>query len=876
MSFRPIIAILCVLFILSSCADASNEEAKNNEVREELTSVLIPIGKAGFNKLAENEALEFYMDAATTQFYVKNKLDNETYYSNPENWDTNASIKDDAVKSDLGSVFSLTYYTDAGASFSMNAHRDSVILQQFSILSYPAAPNRITVKYTVGPNAADNILPAVISKEVFDEYVLNSEALTKTERAEILKGYRLLDKSEIMKIESQTNRDAIYKTYPHVDEMPLYEMRATTNNNMKKRLREHILKTELTIEIIEEDLLRIEPAVGDAKKPTFYITVDYVLDGDGLVVTVPRESYESPPKFYLSNIRLLPYFNTIEGVERGMIFVPDGSGAVIDTQKNHPAEFSSLSIPLYGREIVKDMTVQSNTTGIISNSGLFPVYGISNNGGGVFAILEKGDAVARIIANSSTQAMPYNSVYADFNVMASDYLSFGTARLNAFSYVFPKSPIEDDLRVRYSFLSGENADYNGMAKTYRDYLERNGTIKRLSEDEAYPLLIEFVGGLVKKQSVLGVMTDRVLPLTSYTDALDITKELLDDGVSAKALTVRYNAWSNKGYFNTSYENIRLDGTLGGKSTFNRLTEFMNESGIDFYPDINLMYVGKDSLFDGFTPSGNASRTIISQVATVSMMNAIRMTSYTDWGTRYILSPAYTEKIVRQSLSDAEKLNIKAVSFGEYGRQLQSDYKKKNLITRDTAMKMAVDNLAYAKESGFNVMLEGAAPAYLPHTDFIAKMPTSDSLFKATDYSVPFTQIVLHGYVSYGGESRNLAADTKRELLQAAEGGAALSYTWIAAPDSVLINTELADVFYSANYKNWYADAIENYEKFNAVFDKLHTETIENHEILEGGLTKTTYESGNAVIVNFSDSAKTVDGETVPAYDFILVKGGGEN
>ncbi|MDR1640697.1 MAG: DUF5696 domain-containing protein [Clostridiales bacterium] len=853
---------------LAACAKTELQDAAASTSLQESLAYEVSDFTDEYKLFAQNDYLEFFLNAATTEFFVKNKKDGEIYHSNPQDWSSNPAILDDAVKSEIASVFSLTYYNDAGNSFSMSAHRDSVILQQFKILTYPDDPCRVSVKYVVGDDTSDNILPVVITQETFEKYTLDSEGITKSERAEILKGYRLLNEKEISKIESQTNRDRIYQLYPHVNEMPIYEMRQTTNNNMKKRLKEHVQKTELTLELIEEDLARIEPFESSAKKPTFMVTIDYALDGPELVASIPSASYESPANFYLSNIQLLPYFNALSG--DGIIFVPDGSGAVIDVSKPHAPEFSSLSLPLYGREIVKDMTVQSNTTGIISNFALFPVYGISSDRGGLFCVLEKGDAVASITANSASVG-GYSKVYADFNVWPNDYLSFGTARLTAFSYIFPRRPISSDLRVRYMFLESVNSGYLGMAKVYQEYLSRSGFIKRLPEDEPYPLLIEFVGGVAKNQSVLGVMSDRVLPLTSYADALAITQDLLDSGVPESSLNIRYNAWSNKGYFNTSYESIRLDGSLGGKSGFGKLSGFLRDHGIGFYPDINLMYVGKDILFDGFGPSRNASRTIVSEIATTAMINPIRMASYTDRGKRYVLSPLHAGKVLRGSLEDAKDLNLTSVSLGEYGRQLQSDYKKKSLVTRAEALDLAIGNLDYARDSGFGILLEGAGAPFLPFADFIAKMPLSNSLFKATDYSVPFMQIVLHGYANYSGESRNLAADTQRGLLEAAEGGAGLSYTWIAAPDSILINTELADVFYSANYKNSWNDALLSFKKFYGTFSGLHARLIVNHEILADGLARTTYDNGSAVIVNFSGEERVVDGALVPANDFVFIE-----
>lgn len=856
--------VLAGLLLACLCAGASPAVA--GETAALSVDIAAIAAQAGMAVMMESDALAFCMDAATTQFMIIQKDTGTVFRSNPVDWDSNPVMRDDVLVSDLGSIFLLTYYDEASGSYTMNTHRDSVILEQFDIEQ--VSPATTAVHYIVGPDESDGILPNVVLEETFAQYVFDSEALTDIEKMEIKKSYRLLNETEIMKIKSQTDRDKIYAMYPHVREEPVYELRTTTNNVTKKRLKEYMLRTELTLDILAADLERIEPEEGSAKKPTFYITVEYTLDGGDLLVRIPSESFASPEHFYLSNIQLLKYFGTVPIGDTGEIFIPDGSGAIIRTENLKPAGMTSLSLSVYGSELVKDMSLAANTSGIVTNPCLMPVYGISSEMGGLFAVIEKGEAIASILTNSATQAFAYNCVSPSFTVLPRDYVSFGSTRRVSFSYIFPKTPVSEDIQIRYMTLPAGESGYVDMAKAYRGYMQANGTLTPLPEGSAYPMLVEFFGGIIKKQSVFGVPVNRVLPLTPYADVQSITGMLLDDGI--EGLRVRMNAWSNDGYQGTYNKSLTPIGTLGGRKDFVTLTAYMQANGVPFYPDIDLLYVGEDRLLDGFRPSAQASRTIVQKTATANHFDPVTNTS-TQREKSYLISPAQTLATLQGALSDAQRLGISAVSLGEYGQVVASDYRRGKEVMRTDALQMGREYLAQLKADGYGLLLDGGLAAYLSGADFLANVPLSDSMFKAVDHSVPFLSIVLHGFVNYTGISRNNADDMQRALLLTAESGAGLGYTWMSAEESLLVNTMAADMFYSANYRSWYDDAVAQYARYARVFGPLQGQTIEDHILHTDTLRETVYEGGGRVLVNYGTEAARVGGVTVPAGDFVYVE-----
>lgn len=78
------------------------------------------------------------------------------------------------------------------------------------------------------------------------------------------------------------------------------------------------------------------------------------------------------------------------------------------------------------------------------------------------------------------------------------------------------------------------------------------------------------------------------------------------------------------------------------------------------------------------------------------------------------------------------------------------------------------------------MVSGGNAYLFPYARHIVQAPMSDSGFHITDESVPFYQIVLHGYVDYAGMPYNLAQEVElREyVLQCLEYGSNVYFTWI--------------------------------------------------------------------------------------------------
>ena len=81
--------------------------------------------------------------------------------------------------------------------------------------------------------------------------------------------------------------------------------------------------------------------------------------------------------------------------------------------------------------------------------------------------------------------------------------------------------------------------------------------------------------------MLGIPVTLKQPVTKYDEALEILTELKNKGV--EDMVVSYNGWTNDGIRRKVDTGASPSGTLGGKSSFNKLTDFIGENGFEFYP-----------------------------------------------------------------------------------------------------------------------------------------------------------------------------------------------------------------------------------------------------------------------------------------------------
>ena len=134
--------------------------------------------------------------------------------------------------------------------------------------------------------------------------------------------------------------------------------------------------------------------------------------------------------------------------------------------------------------------------------------------------------------------------------------------------------LHSDLQVRYCLLSGEDANYSGMANAYRDYLLENELVQKM--DCSYNTRIDFLG--VEQEEFMMGTTD--VAMTTVSQLEDILEMLRQDGVQ-NVISI-YKGWQKGGLYDLPIESYRVDGSLGTTRALTELIKREAENGYQIY------------------------------------------------------------------------------------------------------------------------------------------------------------------------------------------------------------------------------------------------------------------------------------------------------
>lgn len=346
------------------------------------------------------------------------------------------------------------------------------------------------------------------------------------------------------------------------------------------------------------------------------IPVSVVLDGDKVRVRVHTdeinetlEDADDLKDYKLITMNLVQAFGAGRADEEGYLFVPDGSGAVINFN-NGKTSTTVYNSKVYGT----DLAVSKPTMGRKDEQVYLPVLGIVKNIGGkneaMLGVVTEGDAYAMVNASVNGQATTsINSAWFSFEFRATDTYTMGTKTPLT---VFQSGDVRiDDIEVCYHIMSGDELGVADLAETYRNYLINEKGLKNQSMENSNALYVTTVGGTVKKQSVLGFPVNMQTVATSYSQAQEILEKLTALGVDDIKLI--YNDFNDTGVRGRVSTGVDYSGKLGGKNDFKALYDYCNGKGYTVYPGVDFMEYKESGA--GYSFTLNSSKRITNAYAT---------------------------------------------------------------------------------------------------------------------------------------------------------------------------------------------------------------------------------------------------------------------
>jgi hypothetical protein len=798
----------------------------------------------------QNNYLELRFLPKTAEVLLREKASGMVWRSNPEDA-ANDAVADSVTKQLMLSQFSVLYSDEAGVGMTLSSSRYSV---EKGMYEYALVEGGLEVSYTVGNIARTFILPPAAPESRMLEFL---EKMPAADRRKVDASYRLYD---INKLRANDDKNALLAAYPGIEDEPVYVLRDNTQDYMKTQIEDFFAAAGYTMEDYDDDVRRYNPAAA-AEKPVFNVTLRYELDGNSLLVSVPFAKVAYRKSYPITQIQLLPFFGAGGLDDNGYLFVPDGSGALINFNNGKQGQnFYSTNVYGWDEGLVRDAVISDN-------KAPFPVFGIQKNGAALMCVIEEGASYAGVRADVSGRNCSWNSVSGQFTLVHGAQMDIG-GRSDKSVYLY-EARLPAGERIAERFIPCAQDNYVGMAKEYRAYLQKNNPGLTAGVSSGVPVAVEIVGAVNKIQHRLGFPLDLPLKLTSYKEAAAMVNDFARFGW--KDAQIKLIGWFNKSVDHSVPSKIKLIGDLGSKKDFKNLAAAVKEQGYDFYVEGDFLYMKDTSLFDGFSLFGDAARYVSRKRVETYPYSFVWFGERKNWGKlSYLARPAYMRELVTGFVPKAAALGADNIAFRTIGSRLGGDYNEKRIVSREASMNMQRELLAGLKQSGTGVLVNTGYVYTLPYADFITDLALSDQGFGIIDAAVPFYEIAIHGLVPYTGRAINLAEDYTKNLLKTIETGAGLYFSFMTEETAILQETTFRQ-FYANEYNLWVTDADALYQRFTKDFGGLYSQPIENHTILAPDVTVTEYGNGVKVIVNAGESAYRYNGQTIRANDYVVLQ-----
>ena len=199
-----------------------------------------------------------------------------------------------------------------------------------------------------------------------------------------------------------------------------------------------------------------------------------------------------------------------------------------------------------------------------------------------------------------------------------------------------------------------------------------------------------------------------------------------------------------------------------------------------------------------------------------------------------------------------KYEWKSLSVSTLGSDLNSNFDEDNPINRDDAMHYVTELLdTIANKNGTSVLTSQGNIYAAKYADHIIDVCTDSSHLRYSSYTIPFTGMILHGYVNYSGAAINYSGLPSYDLLRSIENGANLYYVLCYENTNYMKEDLFLNQYYGVNYDTWFDSLVETYAELNSVISKYQRYHITDHKVLlaERVIDSDEVNENNTLLVN---------------------------
>ena len=556
------------------------------------------------------------------------------------------------------------------------------------------------------------------------------------------------------------------------------------------------------------------------------------LDENGIDVKVPYEKIVENGS-YLVSIAILPYFGSVFGsTVPGYIFVPSGNGGLVRFDSN-PAINATYTRPYYGtdanRTKVSDNKDEVGMSlpifGITQGAGQNALLATINNGAGFASFNYEPSSTSQVENTTLGITNGFHKVYNTFNYRENYTLTFGDNNI----FMKQENVYQQDIEMSYTFLTGDKANYIGMAHAYQEQLKTQDILHKNSSSGSGNVHFDILGGETEK----GIVVDKFVKMTTTDQINEINDELTKKFSNKFIYTLR--GFYKGGYSRQTASNLKFDSRLGSLKDL---------EGLDYY-----MYYNPVESYDSkASPDNTALVNIYSEKNYITVEEGVKYKYYA---------------------------NVDTVSDGV----IEALDKYKNSLAVDGMYRLYGDYNAkydrYQVMDKYSSLINDTMPIFKPNDYMLAdtshylNMPLYHDRSRFITDSVPFLQILLRGYVDYYSTYLNFSTNQEIDLLKCIEYGSNLAYL-ISAEESYLIANTLSNHLYATHYESNKKLIFEQINDASVALNQVKGQAIENRVVIETGVVEVTYANGVRIYVNYTGDAYTYNNIEIPSMDYKVV------
>ncbi len=577
------------------------------------------------------------------------------------------------------------------------------------------------------------------------------------------------------------------------------------------------------------------------------------LEENGLTFSLEDETIREEGAYRLANVTFAPFFGAVWGDSLpGYVFVPDGCGALIRFLS--PRQYlTGYAKRIYGEDLgidaINSSFVGAADTVTPEQPATLPLFGMVHGEGqnAYLAVADRGEEYGTIVAEPAGLVCDYTR--ANIRFVYRQLYEQPVSRVGVGVQTVQPRRNEVNPGITYYFLTGEEAGYCGMAKTYRSLLEGQGVLSGGGLAGDVPVRLDFLAADVEKR----FFGTSVLIATSEELMERAAEELRSFGI--KGLQLGLLGWQ-KGGLNG------CDKTAAAKRTvYGKLSSL--EGG-----EKKWLALSPFSAVEGQFDKRSEGAISLSQELIVKKVTD-RAGEEEDWpGNICYLKP---DKALEAMLNQTEELVPEGwgqlllqdmnLLYGEYltGREKSRSEVLAGIQETVNAVSQQCEGLLLTRPNSY---LFGAMDGY-------DQIPMTNSQFLYETDTVPFLQMVLSGSVELYAPYGNLNFYSVSDVLKMADYNTSPTWLLTEVDNYELRNTASAKLF-STRYEDWKERIRETCLVVCEILEQTRGQRFLNRRVPEDGVVVNEYEKG-VVYVNYHATVKRVDGMELPGESAVYVE-----